>query len=353
MTLEKPKILKGRDEAPASANVIDIYESALRELFFIENPQLKKEFGETVKRLEAFLSDANVAELWIHYPWSNTLIRSVPEETYFKLRTARNRNIITAAEQLRYRNAVVGIAGLSVGSAILSALVISGGPKTLKIADFDVLETSNLNRVRATLPDVGKNKAHVAARHIWELDPFADIHLCAEGVSRENLEAFLLHDPPLQIFIDAMDNLALKVFSRQLCREYHIPVLMATDNGDGVILDIERFDSEPARPLLHGLIDGISSEDLVNMDYERWLELATRIVGPEYLTKSMQKSLPEIGRSLSALPQLGTAAMLAGSAVAYAVRRIVNREEVLSGRYLLSLEDMLDPSPQNRAHVLT
>ena len=58
---------------------------------------------------------------------------------------------------------------------------------------------------------------------------------------------------------------------------------MATDNGDNIILDVERFDLEPERPILHGLIGDVKPDDFKTMNYEEWLKLATKIVGFENL----------------------------------------------------------------------
>ena len=101
---------------------------------------------------------------------------------------------------------------------------------------------------------------------------------------------------------------------------------MATDNGNSVILDVERFDQEPNRAIFHGLVGEMRATDVENLSYKDWLQLATKIVGAEYLTERMQDSLVEIGHAISAVPQLGTTAAIAGSSVAYVIRRIANRQ---------------------------
>jgi len=344
MIISQPIIFNNRNEAPLHvACTIEAFEPSLKELFFIRNPHWKKEMADAQKALAEFLNHHGLNDIWIYFPWSDTLVHTVPEDIYFVLRTARNRNIISEAEQTNYRNISVGIAGLSVGSAILSALVISGGPKRLKLADFDEIEISNLNRIRASLLDVGMNKTTVAARNLWEIDPFAELTLFDSGVSRKTIKDFILTNPRLDVFMDEMDSLDLKIMSRLVCREEKIPVLMATDNGDSIILDIERFDQEPKRPLFHGLIGDMDADDLKNLAYKDWLKLATKIVGPEYLTERMQDSLLEIGKSLPAVPQLGTSAAVAGSAIAYAIRRIANRQDLPSGRYTVGFEEKLIP----------
>src|SRR3989344_8655630 len=325
----KPIFFINKDEAPKDAVFIDALPGALEEA--------KRNFFEVSQQEKG---------ICVYYPWRNMNIHIPSEALYFKLRTSRNRNIIAEEEQKRYRNAAIGIAGLSVGSAVYSALVATGGPKIIKLADFDVIEITNLNRMRACLPDIGANKIEVAARNIWELDPFSELYLYENGVTRENIEKFILGgagEPKLDIFIDEMDSLDLKAISRIIARQNKIPVLMATDNGDSIILDIERYDLEPDRPIFHGLLGNIQTDDLKNLDKKEWLKLATKIVDPNYLTERMQYSLLEIGRTTGGVPQLGSTASLAGAAIAYVVRRIANGQDAPSGRYTLSLEEKFIP----------
>ena len=47
----------------------------------------------------------------------------------------------------------------------------------LRLADFDVLDLSNLNRITGGVADVGVTKVVLAAREVAELDPY--IHVVA------------------------------------------------------------------------------------------------------------------------------------------------------------------------------
>ncbi|PJE50500.1 MAG: hypothetical protein COV29_03775 [Candidatus Yanofskybacteria bacterium CG10_big_fil_rev_8_21_14_0_10_36_16] len=333
----EPTIYNQKPKTPQNTQCVDAYESGLKELFFIKNPRFKKEMPEAEEILNKFLKTNKIKPVWIYYPWRKIIIKSLPEKYYFELRTARNKNVIEKKEQINYRNLKVGIVGLSVGSAIVHAIVTSGGPKNLKIADFDTLEVSNLNRIKAKLTDFGQNKTHIAAHEVWELDPFAKLALWDQGINNKNINQFLLK-PKLDVFIDEMDSLDLKIKARKICQKNKIPVLMATDNGDGVILDVERFDIEPNRKLFHGLASDIENENVSNLDFKRWVNIATKIVGPSYLTKSMKNSLKEIGKTIAAVPQLGTSALMAGSAISYALRMIASKKNLKSGRYIISLE---------------
>ena len=81
------------------------------------------------------------------------------------LRTDRNRNLITAEEQHRLGALRIGVVGLSVGHVIAHTLVMQGLCGELRLADFDDLELSNLNRIPATVFDLGRQQgASLAAR---------------------------------------------------------------------------------------------------------------------------------------------------------------------------------------------
>lgn len=342
MESQKPIIYKDENEVPKDAKKVNAFDSALKELFFIENPHLKSGTPPAEAPLQEFLKNDDTKGIWVYYPWRNTAVHTLPEELYFKLRTSRNRNIINAKEQENYRNISVGVAGLSVGSAVVSAIAISGGSKNIKIADFDVLEVTNLNRIRATLLDIDSNKAEIAAKNAWELDPFANIEIFGDGLNPKNIEDFLLK-PKVDVFVDEMDMINMKILSRLIAKENGIPVIMATDNGDGVIVDVERYDLEPEREIFHGLVGHMTEEDTKDIDFKKWLQLATQIVDPEYLTPHMQESLLEIGKTIPAVPQIGTSASVAGSAISYVIRAIANGYDMPSGRYVVSIEEKLIP----------
>ena len=340
--IDKPKIFKEETDLPPGVIKQDVFEKCLKELFFVENPQLAEGDPEAEKLFEKYFADNKDQDVWIYFPWVNKAIRIVIEYLFFKLRTARNRNLITSEEQGNYRNLKVGIVGLSVGSGIFSNLVLSGGPKTIKIADFDVIEGTNLNRIQTSILNIGSNKAEAAARQIWECDPFADIHVWSNGISEENIGNFIAGEPKINIFIDEMDDLYIKFLARIICRQEGIPVIMATDVGDMILLDVERFDLEPDREPFHGFIKDVDPKDL--KDKSRWVELSSKIIGPEFLPPRLQRSLLEKkDKKLSGVPQLGTTAMVAGAAVSLAIRRIASNQRMLSGRYIINLEAALTP----------
>lgn len=339
MNTLKPLFFKTSQFLPKNTRVIDAFNNGMKELFFIENPKYKYAAGkaEVNNLIKKFLRGTKIRPVWIYFPWRKTAVKNLPEHAYFELRTNRNKNIINFKEQMAYRKIRVGIAGLSVGSSIVAALNLSGGPKSLKIADFDSLEATNLNRIHATLLDIGENKTEIACRRLWELDPYLNIEPYPNGLAEKNLPVFLLK-PKIDVFVDAMDNIALKIQARQYCKKFKIPVLMATDNGDGVILDVERFDLNRKTPIFFGKISEQELKLAKANNYGDWLKLAVKILGYSDLDKKIKSSMKKIGKTIVAIPQLGTTANLAGSVISLALRKIANKEKMNSGRYLFNLE---------------
>ncbi len=346
--IEKPLIFRTKNKIPRGALRIDIFSKALQELFSVLNPRVKKDDPAFANKLSSFVKKTKAKGIWIYYHWKHLAIYAPEEDVYFRLRTARNRNLITPKEQRNYRACVVGIAGLSVGSSALSALVMCGGPKTIKLADPDTIDITNLNRIRAKLFDVGKHKVDIAAREVWELDPFVNLRMYPEGLTEDTIQEFMAGKPKLNIFIDEMDNVALKIKARLLCRDLRIPVLMATDNGDGIILDVERFDLEPRRPIFHGRVAEEYSGS--SLSAREAIRTAITIIDPAYFTERQQDSILHIGTTLSGVAQIGTAATIAGAAVAYVVRRIANKDDLPSGRYTIRFEEIFDKNYHTPKH---
>lgn len=341
--MDKPKFYNTKASLPKGIKVIDAVPSAINELFFIEHPEISKSDPRAPLLLKTYRSKIKVNDFWVFYPWLKTAVHLPSEHIYFRLRTARNRDLISEEEQVVYRNTVVGIAGLSVGSAVLASLVATGGPKKIKIADPDHIEITNLNRMRATLTDIGTNKAVALAKQVWTIDPFAELEIWDKGIQHADLKDFIFKKPAIDIFVDEMDDIAMKVAVRFACKEAKIPVVMATDNGDSIIVDIERFDLEPKRPIFHGRVK-LSQDKLSDMSRAQFIALSTKIINPFYFTPRQQQSILAIGKRLSGVAQLGTAATIAGAAISYTIRRIANNDEMPSGRYVMSCEQTFIPN---------
>ncbi len=324
--------------------IIDDYEEQERELFGINNPTevYTPGFEEKFKLHYTSLGDTPLLEIgvWVFYPWKATLVHVLSHDDFYTVRTARNKNLITQKEQDIFYNAHIGIAGLSVGNSVALAIVLQGGGKHLKLTDMDHLALSNTNRVRAGVDNLGSLKVEMTARQIYELNPYAEIELFSEGLKPKNIESFF---EGLDIAIDEIDNLAVKYLMRQEARKRKIPIVMAADNGDNAVVDVERYDENPDLPFFHGRLGEITYEELMSLDKFGIGKTITKHIGPENVTVRMQESLLEMGKTIVSWPQLGGAALVNGAAVAYCVRKILNKQPLEQNRALISLDEKLIP----------
>lgn len=318
-----------------NVQIVDQIQNNLTELFLIRHPQYR--FDKNYQTpLEDFLKLYNYADFgrWFYFPWSNILMRYLSESLHLELRTGRNKNLITAAEQIRFYYSTVSILGLSVGSHIATVIAMTGGAKHFKLADPDNLSGDNLNRIRAGFQNVGIKKAIVAARQIFEINPYSEIELYPEGINDGNADQILSGSDAV---IEETDNPYWKLRARELARARGIAVLMGTDNGDGAIVDIERYDLDKNMSILNGLIGDLTAEKLKDLPPSDLPRIAAQIAGAELVVPRMLKSVMEVGKTLYSWPQLGTAANLCGSLIAYLARRIIiDDKSIKSGRYSVS-----------------
>ena len=274
---------------------------------------------------------------WAYYPWRRTVVAVLGPRAFRAVRLDRNRNMITAEEQTQLGALRIGIAGLSVGHIIAHTLAAQGMCRELRLADFDRLELSNLNRVPATVFDLGINKAEVAARRIAELDPYLEVRVLAAGLTVDTVDEFL---DGLDIVVEECDSLDMKALVREGARARRIPVLMAS--SDRGLLDVERFDLEPERPILHGLLGDLDFARLPQMGSREKIPYLLRFLEAEQLSPRLAASAVEVDRQLSTWPQLAGDVVLGATAVAEAVRRIGVGDELRSGRTRIDVGGRLD-----------
>lgn len=294
---------------------------------------------EIEARVAALLDGAPEHEYgrWVFFPWSGALVHVLPVEPFRELRSDRNRHKITDAEQSALSAARVGVVGLSVGSTSALTLVLESIGTSFRLADYDALDLSNMNRLRASVADLGVPKVELAARAMYEVDPYLDIELFDRGITEENAERFVAGDgaEPLSLLVEECDDLAVKVLLRERARAHGVPVLMET--SDGGLLDVERFDLEPDRPLLHGLLAGHTAAELRDLDKEAKIPLVLRVLDPAHISPRAAASMVEIQETVSTWPQLASDIALGGALIGSTARRVLLDQLTVSGRFRVDL----------------
>lgn len=326
--------------------VADDYKGQQDELFAVKNPSIvytsdfKKKSEDYYSALEKEYPIWQRGR-WVYFPWLSELAHILEENDFQLVKTARNKNLINKEEQEKFYNATVGIGGLSVGNSVALALVLQGGAKRIKLADFDRLALSNTNRIRTGIDNLGVLKVEITARQIYEINPYAEVELFPDGLTKENIGEFF---EDLDIVIDEIDNLAVKYLIREQAKKHKIAVVMAADNGDNAVVDVERYDLDPNTPFFQGRMGEVSYKMLSKLNKFEIGRMITKHVGPENVTERMQQSLLEMGKTIVSWPQLGGAALINGSAVAYCIRKILNNQPLENDRALISLDEKLVPN---------
>jgi hypothetical protein len=324
--------------------IADIYDRQLKELFSITYPAKD---GPGIERFVSERGDGDLAGAWVYYPWSGVMLHCVGPDDLFKLRTNRNQNLVTKDEQLRLKEATVAVAGMSVGSGMALACAYSGISNTIKIADFDRLETANLNRLQEALADVSVSKSDLSARRIYELNPFAEVQQYG-ALDAENIEDFFGNPKPA-IVIDEIDDFKMKIRLRLKAKQEGVPLLMFTSLGDNILIDIERYDLDKNLVIFNGKIGDeaeaiLRNSDITDEDIKRY---AVTVVGPEYVPTKALTSLPEIGKTLAGRPQLYSTIAVDGGLAAYVARRIILDQPLQSGRYFVRFSQFFNMTDED------
>ena len=306
--------------------VLDVSERAKREVLRVlrEDPSLQivDRFAEQREQLAQVRptpprSVTEESQRWVYYPWRRAVVRLLGPRAFSTLRFDRNHNKLTREEQARLRTLSIGVVGVSAGHSIAHLLAMEGLAGEIRLADFDTLELSNLNRVPASVLDLGVNKAVVAARRIAEVDPYLRVVVVPEGITPDNLSQFL---DGLDLLIEECDSLDVKVLVREAARARGIPVIMET--SDRGVLDVERFDLEPDRPIFHGILGDLDSTALAGLSLAEKSIFVLRLLGANEVSSRGAASLFELGTTITGWPQLASEVTLGAVTTAAAVRRL-------------------------------
>lgn len=337
--------------------VIDNYAEQYAELLLSKNAHLyRANYDVQVASIKNLLAkhykgkDPWTLGAWVYFPWKHQLAHILSQGDFEDLRTIRNRDLITKEEQKQLFEFEAAVFGMSVGSAAGLALGITGISRRLKLIDGAVISGSNLNRILTGVSSVGVSKALTIGRQIYEMNPYSEVKYY-DKASAENIHE-IFNDPwPVKAAIDEIDDIGMKIRIRVEARKRRIPVIMATELADTVMLDVERFDLEPDRLLFHGIVPGI--EELLTRKIENhreWMKYAVKIIDPKNMPIKMQSSLLKIGSTVVTHPQLGSTVMITGGVIAFAIKNIALGNSLNSGRYIISFEKELLGDHKTRAY---
>lgn len=291
--------------------------------------------------------------VYAYYPNSDMLAQFAPSEIHDLALVSSTSRLLQDEEmkmewtevRSKLKDVVVGFAGTSVGNRIAHSITMDLRPKEIKVADPSNFKLTNFNRVQGAFWDVVysneqadkqitvwglKNKAIGLAEQIHSLDPFMKVWTYFDGVNEENISSFVAGncvEPKPQFVIEETDDPNMKVRIREKCREYGVRIIMASDAGSTVQVDIRPFDIDPEATLAFG----ISDEELYGRksvakarpkDKKAFFGFVDALLGTDYKRDEFGAIIRgDLPRVFASIPQLGSTASLAAALVTEVVSR--------------------------------
>lgn len=74
------------------------------------------------------------------------------------------------------------------------------------------------------------------------------------------MDMFFTDGGNLDLLVEESDGFDIKILCRHKARDLRIPVIM--EASDRCMVDVERFDLEPKRDILHGLVNHLDIDTL-------------------------------------------------------------------------------------------
>ena len=322
--------------------LIDYLFDQVKELIKSKNPSKKFTTEELEAAAQKHISHTSLHEygVWVYYPWSNRLVHILDEEEFIDIRTSRNQYKITREERDILAQKKIGVIGLSVGQSVAVTMAMERICGELRLADFDILELTNLNRIRTGIHNLGLAKVYSVAREIAEIDPFIEVKCFPEGITDNTMDVFFTTGGKLDLLVEESDGFDVKILSRYKARKLKIPVIM--EASDRCMVDVERFDLEPNRSILHGLVDHLDIATLKSLrTNEEKIPYMLDVLGIDTASIRLKASMLEIEQSINTWPQLASAVTMGGGITADVSRRMLLNQYTQSGRYHIDIEELI------------
>lgn len=278
---------------------------------------------------------------WVFLPWEMKVVHLLDEDAYFEVVTDRNHDKITRQEQQRLRAATIGVMGLSIGGEAAATVAQEHLCGHIVLADYDLLDLSNLNRLSAGFDELGLPKTTIAARRVAKLNPYIEVTVFEAGVTAENAGAFL---EGLDLLIEESDGLRTKFDIRLMARERGLDIIFAGDERG--FLSVEPYGQAPDLLPFHGRIAGPQpprEEYATTRDF--LIDLTEWLGGWDAISERSRQSLDRIGESLCGYPQLASEARFAAGQVGHVARRLLLGERVAPFLGHVDLSEIVPGAP--------
>lgn len=156
---------------------------------------------------------------------------------FYSQRTKRNHFWTKGFEgQEKIRKLKIGVAGLGGMGSNIAEIFARLGVGTLRIADPDTIDISNINRqVIANINTVGQKKLDASVNELMNIDPSIVLQKYPEGITETNADEFV---EGVDVVINEIDVLHIKeqVYLLNAARKKGIPVYTTLVVGLGIRL---------------------------------------------------------------------------------------------------------------------
>lgn len=127
--------------------------------------------------------------------------------------------------QQRLKNSHVLMIGAGGIGCSCAELLARAGVGHLHIIDFDVIETSNLQRQVAFEPeDIGQYKVEVLVRRLKKINPYIEIEAITAKFDQDFIDRNVVS---FDLVLDGCDNFATRYLVNQMCARQGLPLLSA------------------------------------------------------------------------------------------------------------------------------
>ena len=146
----------------------------------------------------------------------------------------------------KIKKSTVGIAGLGgLGSAIAIALARIGIGKLI-LADFDVVEPSNLNRQQYFVHQIGMLKVEALQKNIALINPYVSIQVYQQKLDRNNVEKIFKE---AEVVVEAFDRaeekaMLINTVSEKMPDKYIVAASGVAGYGENNEIKTVRFSSK-------------------------------------------------------------------------------------------------------------
>ena len=260
--------------------------------------------------------------------------------------TSRNAGVIAPAVQEALSGARVLVAGCgSIGGAAVEPLARLGVQR-LAIADPGTYELNNLNRQNATMADVGRNKAEVAAERVRAINPSARVTVCSAGVTPDTVGTLTAG---CDVIVDGVDvttdrGLRAKYLLHEHAVRLALPLVTGWDMAGAQY--VRCYDYRTVRRVFDGRI---SASDLDRLGM--W-QLLQRLVPVRYVPLEMvELAAANLDSQSFTFPQLVYAADLFGAIATHVVVQLLTGQPVRKHIYVDLYQQARPPAPRWSARL--